>query len=71
MPEVIGIDHIYITVTNLENAETFYDVMMDVLGFRKSVLQLNGEKHVQYYNRHFSYILRPARLTTAHNPYAQ
>ena len=70
MPEVIGIDHIYITVSNLERSEKFYDAVMKVLGFRKHRFQLDGEQHVQYYNRHFGYVLRPARSTDLHNPYA-
>lgn len=70
MPEVIGIDHIYITVSNLERSEKFYDVVMKVLGFRKNQFQLDGEKHIQYYNRHFGYVLRPARSVDPHNPYA-
>ena len=70
MPEVIGIDHIYVTVSNLERSETFYDAVMKVLGFRKNPFQLNGEKHIQYFNRHFGFVLRPARSALAHNPYA-
>jgi glyoxylase I family protein len=70
MPEVIGIDHIYITVSNLERSEAFYDVVMKVLGFRKNQFPINGEKHVQYYNRHFGYVLRPARSSGAYWPYA-
>jgi len=70
MPEVTGIDHIYITASNLERSEKFYDVVMKVLGFRKNQFQLNGEKHIQYYNRHFGYVLRPARSVDLHNPYA-
>lgn len=70
MPEVIGIDHIYITVSNLERSEKFYDVVMKVLDFRKQHFQLNGERHIQYYNRHFSYVLRPARSGGPHDSYA-
>jgi glyoxylase I family protein len=70
MPEVIGIDHIYVTVSDLARAEAFYDVVMDVLGFRKSGFSLRGDPHVQYYNRHFGYVLRPARSQAAHDPYA-
>ncbi len=70
MPEVIGIDHIFVTVLNLERSETFYDIVMKVLGFRKNQFQIDGEKHIQYYNRHFGYVLRPARSTNSHNPYA-
>ena len=70
MPDIIGIDHIYITVSNLERSEQFYDVVMKVLGFRKHQFQLDGEQHIQYYNRHFGYVLRPARSADLHNPYA-
>ncbi len=70
MPEVIGIDHIYITVSNLERSEKFYDVVMGVLGFRKNQFELSNERHVQYYNRHFGYVLRPARSNQLHNSYA-
>ncbi len=70
MPEVIGIDHIYVTVSNLERSEIFYDVVMKAFGFRKNQFQINGEKHLQYYNRHFGYVLRPARSRDSHNPYA-
>ena len=70
MPDVIGIDHIYITVSNLARSEKFYDVVMAVLGFRKNQFELSGEQHVQYYNRHFGVVLRPARSTVAHDPYA-
>lgn len=70
MLEVIGIDHIYITVSNLEGSEKFYDVVMKVLGFKKNQFQLEGEQHVQYYNRHFGYVLRPARSNEPHNSYA-
>ena len=70
MPDVIGIDHIYITVSNLERSEAFYDVVMTVLGFRKNKFELDGERHVQYFNRHFGYVLRPSRSDDAHNPYS-
>lgn len=70
MPEIIGIDHIYLTVPDLERSEKFYDVVMEILGFRKSRFQLDAEKHIQYYNRHFGVVLRPARVTDQHNPYA-
>ena len=70
MPEVIGIDHIYISVSDMERSEKFYDVVMGILGFRKSPFQIGAEKHVQYYNRHFGYVLRPARTLNPHDPYA-
>lgn len=70
MPEIIGIDHIYITVSDLEKSEKFYDVVMTVLGFRKNKFQIDAENHIQYYNRHFGYVLRPARSTNRHDAYA-
>lgn len=70
MPDIIGIDHIYLSVSDLERSEKFYDVVMPILGFRKQAFQLDGEQHIQYYNRHFGYVLRPAQASNAHNPYA-
>ena len=43
---------------------------MELLGFRKNHFQLEGEQHIQYYNRHFGYVLRPARSMDLHNLYA-
>lgn len=68
MPEVIGIDHIYITVSDLEKSEKFYDILMKVLEFRKNEFELDDEKHIQYYNRHFGYVLRPASSSIPHSP---
>ena len=70
MPEIIGIDHIYLAVSDLARSERFYDVVMMTLGFRKNEFQLDGERHIQYYNRHFGYVLRPARVERSHDPYA-
>lgn len=71
MAEVIGIDHIYITVSDLARSESFYDrVLRDTLGFRKNSFALNGEAHVQYYNRHFGYVLRAARNSSGHDSYS-
>jgi catechol 2,3-dioxygenase-like lactoylglutathione lyase family enzyme len=72
--EVIGIDHIYLTVTSVQRSEPFYDrLLRDALGFRKSVFTLAGDGHVQYYNRHFGIVLRPAHdggpTTGAHDRY--
>jgi catechol 2,3-dioxygenase-like lactoylglutathione lyase family enzyme len=70
MTEVTGIDHIYISVSDLAAAEAFYDRAFTALGFRKNRFALGGEPHVQYYNRHFGYVLRPARSPAPHDPYA-
>lgn len=71
MTEIIGIDHIYITVSDMERSEIFYDkALVDILGFRKNKFILNGDPHIQYFNRHFGYVIRPAHTQTAHDPYA-
>ena len=60
--EVIGIDHVYIAVSNMTVSEQFYDkVLVKVLGFRKNAFELNSDAHVQYFNRHFGYVIRPAQ----------
>jgi catechol 2,3-dioxygenase-like lactoylglutathione lyase family enzyme len=69
--EVIGIDHIYVTVSDLDASEQFYDrVMIDVLAFRKNKFSIAGDPHVQYFNRHFGFVLRPSRVSAKHDPYS-
>lgn len=70
MAEIIGIDHIYITVSDLVVSEKFYDTVLAVLGFKKNEFSIDGENHIQYYNRHFGYVLRHARSQTPHDSYA-
>jgi glyoxylase I family protein len=69
--EVIGIDHIYITASDLAASERFYDrAMIEVLGFRKNTFTLAGDPHIQYFNRQFGFVLRPARTSSKHDPYS-
>lgn len=68
--EIIGIDHIYLAVSDLPRSERYYDAVMAALGFRKNVFDIDGDRHVQYYNRHFGLVLRPARARFVHDPYA-
>jgi glyoxylase I family protein len=71
MTEIIGIDHIYITVSDLQRSEPFYDrVLLEVFEFRKNKFVLGGDPHVQYFNRHFGYVLRPSRNSNRHDSYA-
>lgn len=71
MTEITGIDHIYITVSDLQRSEPFYDcVLLEALGFQKNKFVLNGDPHVQYFNRHFGYVLRPSRSSNGHDSYA-
>ncbi|MBA3610259.1 MAG: VOC family protein [Rubrobacter sp.] len=69
--EVIGIDHVYVAVRDMERSEEFYDRVMAVLGFRKRQGTIGGDPHFFYYGRHFAYSLRLAREGTPnHDPYA-
>lgn len=71
MPEVTGIDHIYIAVSDLDRSEVFYDqVLLKTLDFRKNKFTLGGDPHVHYFNRHFGYVLRPSRTPVKHDSYA-
>ena len=70
MTEVIGIDHIYLTVSSMERSEQFYDIVMTALGYRKRHFQIHGEGHIHYFNRQFGFVLRPAHDAGGHNPYA-
>ena len=71
MTNVTGIDHIYISVSDLDRSEAFYDrVMLHALGFRKNKFAIDGDPHVQYFNRHFGYVLRPTRGETKFDSYA-
>jgi catechol 2,3-dioxygenase-like lactoylglutathione lyase family enzyme len=67
MIEVTGIDHIYIAVSDLARSEAFYDlVLRDVLGFRKNRFAIDGDPHIQYFNRQFGFVLRPATEDRPH-----
>lgn len=70
MTDVIGIDHIYLAVRDMARSLAFYDRLMPALGFRKNDFTLGGDPHVQYYNRHFGLVLRPARSSAPHDPYS-
>lgn len=59
--EVLGLDHVYVTVSDVMRSEQFYDPVMRALGFRKGTLPVAGEPHVHYFNRVMQYTLRPAR----------
>jgi len=71
MAEITGIDHIYITVSDLAKSELFYDqVLLSALGFRKNNFTLSGDPHIQYFNKFFGFVLRPARVLAGHDPYS-
>jgi glyoxylase I family protein len=70
MTDITGIDHLYLSVSDMARSEAFYDRAMPPLGFRKNTFAIAGEPHVQYYNRHFGFVLRPARTFATHDSYS-
>ena len=70
--EVTGVDHVYLTVRDLEKSQRFYDRLMSALGFRKVARPLaGGDLHVHYFNRVLQLTLRPARSEARdHDPYS-
>ena len=69
--EVIGIDHVYVAVRDLDVSRRFYDRVMPILGFRSGEGTLAGDPHVFYHGRQLVYALRPAREDAAgHDPCA-
>jgi catechol 2,3-dioxygenase-like lactoylglutathione lyase family enzyme len=69
--EVIGLDHVYLAVSDLGRATRFYDGVLGALGFRRSAAPIAGEPHVHYWNRALQLSLRPAHAAGArHDPYA-
>ena len=69
--QVVGVDHVYVTVTDFARAEAFYDPMMRALGFRKGDKRIAGEPHAHDFNPALQLSIRPARAGAGkHDPYA-
>jgi glyoxylase I family protein len=68
--EVSGIDHLYVSVSDVSRSVAFYDSVMRLLGFRKGTSPIAGEPHAHYFNRETQLTLRPARRPVPHDPYA-
>ncbi|MDJ0837603.1 MAG: VOC family protein [Acidobacteriota bacterium] len=68
--ETLGIDHIYLTVSDMDRSERYYDQVMPLLGFWKSSSMIAGALHLHYINRHFGFTLRPAETKAKHDSYA-
>ncbi len=69
-PLVIGLDHVYLAVSDLARAEAFYDRALRALGFRKGTRAIAGEPHLHYFCPALQITLRPARAARHHDPYA-
>lgn len=67
--EVVGLDHVYLAVTDLERSEKFYDTVLALLDFRKIDAAIGGEPHRHYFNKVMQISIRPA-YGGKHDPYA-
>jgi len=68
--EIIGLDHIYISVSDFDRSVTFYDGVMQAFGFKKGDRPIAGEPHAHYFNRHLQYTIRPAVRGDRCDPYS-
>lgn len=68
--KLFGIDHIYLSVSDMERSEVFYDSIMEALGLHKGDAPVRGEPHAHYVSPGFQLTIRPARSTRAHDPYS-
>jgi glyoxylase I family protein len=69
--EVIGVDHIYLTVSDIARAEAFYDTVFRLLDFRKGDREIAGAPHRHYFNKVTQITIRPARQGYAvHDSYS-
>jgi catechol 2,3-dioxygenase-like lactoylglutathione lyase family enzyme len=69
--EVIGLDHVYLAVSDFARARRFWDALLGALGFRSGETRIAGEPHVHYWNRALQISIRPAHAKGArHDPYA-
>lgn len=65
--EVIGLDHIYLSVSDMARSEAFYDQVMKVLDFRKTSRPIGSEPHIHYFNRSLRLTIRPAAIGFLHH----
>lgn len=69
--EIVGLDHLYLAVSDFGRAERFYDRVMRLMGFRKGVRAIADAPHCHYFNRVMQISIRPANAgAPAHDPYA-
>jgi glyoxylase I family protein len=68
-PRIVGLDHVYLSVTDIARSELFYDGVMAALGFRKGDKEIAGERHAHYFNPHLQITIRPARSPHRSDPY--
>ncbi len=68
-PLLRGIDHIYLSVTDFNRSEEFYDTVMEALGLKKGDKAIAGEPHAHYLAPSFQLTIRPARSGESFDAY--
>ncbi|MEJ0028720.1 MAG: VOC family protein [Rhizomicrobium sp.] len=68
--EVVGLDHLYLTVTDVATSEPFYDAVFGLLDFRKMDAAIGGDPHRHYFNRVMQISIRQAKAAAPHDSYA-
>lgn len=63
-----GIDHIYLSVTDLNRSEEFYDRVMAALGLHKGDTPIGGARHAHYVTPSFQLTIRQAGSIQKHDP---
>src|SRR5437762_1095781 len=66
--ETIGIDHIYIAVSDLARSERSYDRVLRIIAIRNNTFTNEEDQHIHYFYRHFGSVLRPAHRDSLHEP---
>src|ERR1700733_9940253 len=64
--EIVGVDHLYLSVSDFARSLAFYDAVMQALGFFKGDRTIGGDPHAHYFNRALQLSIRPreCRLRT-------
>ena len=65
--EVLGVEHIDVTVNDLARSAIFYDKVMPAIGFKR--LPDNDRNNIRWANAYMSFALRPARERSGFNRY--
>jgi glyoxylase I family protein len=68
--DIVGLDHIYLAVSDFDRSERYYDDVMMALGFRKGDKAIGGERHAHYFNPALQLSIRPARTAHPHDAYS-
>ncbi|HSZ74035.1 MAG TPA: VOC family protein [Rhizomicrobium sp.] len=68
--DVIGLDHIYLAVSDFAVSEKFYDTVLSLMDFRKIDREIGGDAHRHYFNKAMQISIRPSRGLAKHDPYA-